>query len=111
MPRIVHHVEAIAETKPRKYSFTVVFEPLTKAKVVRKRGRALRSAQNPSWPGYQVTVPLLPGLVTYGRTLKEAREMARDAITCYLEGLLKDGRPIPGERVAIHEKLNVALTA
>lgn len=40
--------------------------------------------------GYTVTVPKLPGLVTEGDTLKEAREMAKDAIRCYLEALLKD---------------------
>ena len=45
--------------------------------------------------GYQVIVPALPGIVTYGRDLEEAREMARDAIVCHLRGLLKDGEEIP----------------
>lgn len=40
--------------------------------------------------GYTVTVPKLPGLVTEGDNLKEAREMAKDAIRCHLEALLKD---------------------
>jgi len=40
--------------------------------------------------GYTVTVPNLPGLVTEGDNLKESREMAKDAIRCYLEALLKD---------------------
>ena len=40
--------------------------------------------------GYTVTVPQLPGLVTEGDNLKEAREMVKDAIRCYLEALLKD---------------------
>ena len=40
--------------------------------------------------GYTVSVPSLPGLVTEGSNLKEAREMAKDAIRCYLEALLKD---------------------
>lgn len=40
--------------------------------------------------GYTVTVPKLPGLVTEGSSLKEAREMAKDAIRCYIEALLKD---------------------
>ena len=61
--------------------------------------------------GYQVTVPLLPGLVTYGRTLQEAEEMARDAIECHLEGLKKSGEPIPNERLAHMGKLRVALSA
>src|SRR5437016_9073536 len=100
-----HRVEA------REYSFTVVFEPLTAASTVRKDGKKIRRARNPYYPGYQVTVPLLPGLVTYGRTLAEAREMARDAIRCHLEGLRKDGERIPNERTARKEKLRVALTA
>ena len=43
--------------------------------------------------GYTVTVPKLPGLVTEGSNLKEAREMARDAIRCYLEAILKEKLP------------------
>jgi predicted RNase H-like HicB family nuclease len=45
--------------------------------------------------GFQVIVPALPGLVSYGRTVGEAREMAQDAIACHLRGLLKDGEEIP----------------
>jgi predicted RNase H-like HicB family nuclease len=44
----------------------------------------------PNGEGYTVTVPKLPGLVTEGRSLKEAREMVKDAIRCYLESLLKE---------------------
>lgn len=44
----------------------------------------------PNSQGYTVTVPKLPGLVTEGDNLREAREMAKDAIRCYLEALLKD---------------------
>jgi len=40
--------------------------------------------------GYTITVPKLPGLVTEGNNLREAREMAKDAIRCYLEALLKE---------------------
>jgi len=39
--------------------------------------------------GYVVTCPALPGLVTEGDTLEEARKMARDAIRGYLESLQK----------------------
>ena len=56
-------------------------------------------------------MPLLPGLITYGRTLAEAREMARDAIRCHREGLKKDGERIPDEKNAIPERLQVALSA
>jgi predicted RNase H-like HicB family nuclease len=61
--------------------------------------------------GYTVSVPALPGLVTEGRTIDEARAMAEDAIRCYLEGLLKDGEPIPEEPALLHEKIRVALPA
>ena len=37
--------------------------------------------------GYTVTVPSLPGCVTYGDTIEEAVEMAREAIELYLESL------------------------
>ena len=45
--------------------------------------------------GYTVTVPALPGVVTEGDTLEEAREMVIDAIQGYLEVLQEDGEPIP----------------
>ncbi len=48
--------------------------------------------------GYVVTVPALPGLVTEGDTLEEAREMAKDAILGYLEALQKDGEAIPTDK-------------
>jgi predicted RNase H-like HicB family nuclease len=41
--------------------------------------------------GYVATCPALPGLVTEGDTLDQAREMVRDAIRGYLESLRKDG--------------------
>jgi predicted RNase H-like HicB family nuclease len=47
--------------------------------------------------GYVVTCPALPGLVTEGDTLEEARAMAEEAILCYLEGLQKAGEAIPAE--------------
>ena len=43
--------------------------------------------------GYTVTVPSIPGLVTEGSTLSEARLMARDAIRCALEAALKEKPP------------------
>jgi predicted RNase H-like HicB family nuclease len=37
----------------------------------------------------------LPGLVTYGEKLEEARAMAAAAIRGYIECLSEDGEPIP----------------
>jgi antitoxin HicB len=45
--------------------------------------------------GYTVTCPALPGLVTYGASLEEARAMAADAIRGYIECLREDGEPVP----------------
>lgn len=45
--------------------------------------------------GFTVTVPLLPGCVTYGQDLKEAKKMAEEAIQLYLESLKKHREPIP----------------
>ncbi|MGH9897376.1 MAG: type II toxin-antitoxin system HicB family antitoxin [Pyrinomonadaceae bacterium] len=59
-----------------KYNFTVIFTPAEEG-------------------GYIVTCPVLPGLVTEGDTLAEAREMAQEAIAGYIEVLLKDGQSIP----------------
>src|SRR5260370_38373423 len=95
----------------RNYSFTLVFEPVgvrgAPSANAGRKGRANKQAAS----GYQVTVPLLPGLITYGRTLPEAREMARDAILCHLESMKKDGERIPDEKSTIQEKLRVELSA
>ncbi len=45
---------------------------------------------DPNGAGYTVTIPKLPGLVTEGNSFKEAKEMAKDAIRCYLEAILKE---------------------
>lgn len=45
--------------------------------------------------GFTVTVPALPGCVTYGKTLIEAKRMASDAISAYLMSLQKHNEPIP----------------
>jgi len=47
--------------------------------------------------GYVVSVPALPGCLTEGCTLEEAKEMAIDAIRGYCQSLIKDGEAIPGE--------------
>ena len=60
----------------QRYTYTVVFAPEPEG-------------------GYTVTCPALPGLVTYGRDMKEARKMAAEAIQGHLEGLAKAGDPIP----------------
>jgi len=45
--------------------------------------------------GYTVTVPSLPGCVTYGSSLGEAKKMAKEAIELYIESLVEHGEKIP----------------
>jgi antitoxin HicB len=103
--------------EPQDFAFTVIYLPVDQGDGINaargkraKRGTAPRT--NPeSNTGFQVTVPVLPGLVTFGRTLAEAQEMARDAIECHIEGLRKSGERIPNERLAHKGTLRVALSA
>jgi antitoxin HicB len=45
--------------------------------------------------GFTVTVPALPGCVTYGKNINEARKMAREAIQLYLEDMIAEGETVP----------------
>jgi antitoxin HicB len=45
--------------------------------------------------GFTAIVPALHGCVTYGRTLTEARKMAKDAISGYVKSLRKHQEPAP----------------
>lgn len=58
--------------------------------------------------GYTVTVPTLPGCVTYGDTVDEAISMAREAIDLYLESLEAHGEPIPDEQTTLEYTLTVS---
>ena len=45
--------------------------------------------------GYSVTVPALPGCISEGDTFKEAKANISEAITAYLESMIKHGEEIP----------------
>jgi len=79
--------------KTNEYPFTVIYEPL-------KEG------------GFNVVLPAIPEICTFGRTLKEAREMAKDALRCYLESALKSGELIPRKPLkrVLKEKVAVSLS-
>jgi antitoxin HicB len=85
-----------ARETAEEYSFTVFFEPAVEG-------------------GYVVTCPALPGLVTEGDSLADAKRMAKDAIRAYLESLRKDGEPIPSDpkfsAKPVKEKIRVAISA
>ncbi len=96
----------------RVFDFTVILMPVPEdASPPRESKGRVPRAKNPAKSGYQVTVPLLPGVITYGRTEEEALEMASDAIRCHLDGLRKSGEEIPDEKRAHTAKLRVALSA
>jgi predicted RNase H-like HicB family nuclease len=61
--------------------------------------------------GYTALVPALPGRVTYGRTVDEAREMARDAISGYLASLRKHKEPIPTDDHTLVASLDLEYSA
>jgi len=63
------------------YKFTAVFNPEKDQKNV-----------------YTVTVPALPGCVSFGESLNEARYNIREAMELYLSCLLDDGRIIPRDK-------------
>ena len=48
--------------------------------------------------GFVVTVPALPGCVTWGEDQAQALEMAKEAIEGFLEALTKEGQPLPQDR-------------
>ena len=74
----------IEEESMAEYNYTVLFEPAEEG-------------------GFVVTCPALPGLVTEGDTLEEARAMAKDAIRGYIESLQKDRLPIPSDKTVKEE--------
>ncbi len=59
---------------------------------------SFRSIIEPDTPkGFHGFVPLLPGVHTYGATLKEVKANLREAILCHLQALQKDHQHIPQE--------------
>jgi predicted RNase H-like HicB family nuclease len=44
---------------------------------------------------YGVSFPDLPGLITVGKDLDDARTMAEEALAFHIEGLVEDGEAIP----------------
>ena len=57
--------------------------------------------------GYTVMVPSLPGCVTYGETIEEAIDMAKEAIELYIESLKEHGEVIPTEEGVLEYTLTV----
>ena len=60
------------------HQYTVLFEPIEEG-------------------GYNVVVPSIPEICTFGSTFAEAKAMAADAIRCYLESAQALGEAIPAD--------------
>jgi predicted RNase H-like HicB family nuclease len=58
--------------------------------------------------GYTVTVPVLPGCVTYGENVDEAITMAKEAIELYIEELKERGEKIPDDSNTLEYSLNLS---
>lgn len=57
--------------------------------------------------GYTVTVPSLPGCVTYGKSIDESISMVKEAIEGYLESLKEHGELIPSEDDVLEYNLTI----
>ena len=61
--------------------------------------------------GYTVIVPSLPGCVTYGKTVEEAKNMAKDAIEVYVSSLEKHQESVPLEESVLFTSVNVDVSS
>lgn len=75
--------------KLNKYQYTVLFEP--------QEG------------GFNVIVPAIPEICTFGDTMEDARAAAEGAIRCYLESAIKNGEPIPADAQPSQERIAVTV--
>ena len=57
--------------------------------------------------GYTVTVPSLPGCVTYGETVDHAIAMARQAIELYVDSLRAHGEEVPTDTETLEYTLTI----
>lgn len=57
--------------------------------------------------GYTVFVPAIPGCITQGDTLDEARRMAKEAIELCVESLQTDGAVVPNDVRPIIERIQI----
>lgn len=73
----------------KNYTYTVFFEPI--------KG------------GYNVIFPAIPEICTFGRNLKETREMAKDALRCFLESSEKERMEFPKDVIPLREHVAVSL--
>lgn len=61
--------------------------------------------------GFTAIVPSLPGCITYGKSLEEARKNADDAINGYIASLDKHNEPIPTDDLSYVSSIAVEIAA
>jgi antitoxin HicB len=81
-------IEYHAGVRMRLFNYTVVFEPVPEG-------------------GYNVIVPAIAEICTFGETMEEARAMAEEAIRCYIESALETEEPIPEDKEPSIERIAV----
>ena len=59
--------------------------------------------------GFTVSVPVLPGCITYGENIDEAIAMAKEAIELYIEELRERGEAIPDNSNTLEYSLNLEM--
>lgn len=57
--------------------------------------------------GYTVTVPALPGCVTWGEDIDNAIEMAKEAIEVYIESMVANNEKVPDESKTLEYALTL----
>ena len=57
--------------------------------------------------GFTVIVPSLPGCVTYGKNLTEAKKNAKEAINAYLASLKKHEEVAPSDECSFFSTINM----
>jgi antitoxin HicB len=61
--------------------------------------------------GYTVSVPALPGCISFGENIDEAITMAKEAIELYIEELLERGEAVPDDNNTLEYSLNLVTAA
>ncbi len=59
--------------------------------------------------GFTVIIPSLPGCVTFGETLEEATEMAKEAASLYIETLREQNEEIIDDTKTFDTRLQITV--
>src|SRR5688572_11811723 len=71
--------------------------PTARAAMSTERTYTIILDPEPDGSTYNVRVPALPGVFTWGATVEEAIERAKEAIELHVECLIEDGESVPEE--------------